>query len=112
LAASPDGIISIDCCGIGTLEIECFFCTRSETPDTVELEYLNDAAGKTRLKENHKYFYQVQAQLNICKLDYADFVVWTPGGIYVERIIHDEGFSLMQWTRCHHFMCMVFCLKF
>lgn len=31
---------------------------------------------------------------SICQVDYADFVVWTPGGIHVEHILHDEGFFI------------------
>ena len=31
LGASPDGIISCDCCGIGVLEIKCPYCHRTDT---------------------------------------------------------------------------------
>ena len=92
LAATPDGIITCDCCGVGTLEIKCPFCARDEPPDEAELKYLNDTAGVAKLKETHEYFFQVQAQLNICKVEFGDFVVWTPKGINVERILCDEAF--------------------
>ena len=92
MAATPDGIITCDCCGVGTLEIKCPFCARDEAPDEAELEYLNDTEGAIRLKEDHEYFYQLQMQLNICEVEYGDFVVWTPDGIHVERILRDEAF--------------------
>ena len=34
----------------------------------------------------HKYFYQVQGQLNITGRNYCDFVVWTPKDMFIERI--------------------------
>ena len=94
MAASPDGVITCDCCGVGTLEIKCPFCARDEPPDVAEIEYLSDVTNKTRLKENHAYYYQLQAQINVCQVDYGDFVVWTPGGIHVERILRDEDFFI------------------
>ena len=33
--------------------------------------------GKWSLKQDHVYHYQVQLQLYICDVKYADFVVWT-----------------------------------
>ena len=94
LAASPDGIITCDCCGVGTLEIKCPFCRRDESPEVAEIRYLSDVTNETRLKENHSYYYQVQAQINICQVEYGDFVIWTPGGIHVERILCDEAFFM------------------
>ena len=90
LGASPDGIISCDCCGIGTLEIKCPYCSRDVTPETAteynKLTFLEQDEDRLKLKESHAYYYQVQAQLHICEAQYGDFVVWTPQGIHVERI--------------------------
>ena len=74
LAASPDGIITCDCCGVGTLEIKCPFCRRDESPEVAEIWYLSNVTNETRLKENHSYYYQVQAQINI-----KYFVRWNMG---------------------------------
>jgi len=96
LGASPDGIISCDCCGIGTLEIKCPYCSRDFTPETATeyemLTFLEHDEDRLKLKESHAYFYQVQAQLHICEVQYGDFVVWTPQGIHVERILPQHDF--------------------
>ena len=44
------------------------------------------------LRREHLYYYQVQAQVNICDVEFGDFVLWTEDGIAVERIIRDCAF--------------------
>ena len=62
LGASPDEIISCDCCEIGTLEIKCPYCSRDFTPETTtEYEMLTFLES-----DDHAYYYQVQVQLHIC----------------------------------------------
>lgn len=80
-----------DCCGIGTLEIKCPYCSQNSTPETAtendNLKCLEHSyAEVVKLKVDNAYFYQVQAQLHICNLEFGDFVVWTPKGIHIERI--------------------------
>ena len=102
LGASPDGIISCDCHGVGTLEIKCPYCSKDCTPETaVECNKITfpecDTDGDGfKVKEDSAYYYQVQAQLNICDLQYGDFVVWTPHGINVERLFSQQFFFLHQ----------------
>ena len=94
LGASPDGIISCDCCGIGTLEIKCPYCSRNSTPtDNDNLKCLEHNGEILKLKEDNAYFFQVQAQLHICNLEFGDFVVWTPKGIHIERIYPCDFFE-------------------
>ena len=46
-----------------------------------------------QLKRKHQYYYQVQTQLLVTRLDWCDFVIWLPSeGIIVERIYYDEKF--------------------
>ena len=63
LGASLDGIISCDCCGIGTLEIKCPYCSRDFTPETAteyeKLTFLERDKDGLKLKETHAYYYQV-----------------------------------------------------
>ena len=98
LGASPDGIISCDCHGIRTLEIKCPYCSRDCTPETAvecsKISFLerDDNGDGFKLKEDTAYYYQVQAQLNICDVQYGDFVVWTPHGINVERLLPQQEF--------------------
>ena len=48
--------------------------------------------NKWVLKRDHQYFYQVQTQLNVCKLPYADFVIWTENGMKYEQILLHQKF--------------------
>ena len=45
-----------------------------------------------RLKEDHTYYYQVQLQMKICQVDYADFVVWKEEDLFVQRITIEKEF--------------------
>lgn len=56
-----------------------FFCTKDE----------NNAI---HLCKNHNYYYQVQGQLAIVKVEWCDFVVWTRTDCTVERISFDTNF--------------------
>ena len=40
-----------------------------------------DDNGEWKLMREHAYYYQVQVQLNVCKLEYGDFVLWTENGL-------------------------------
>ena len=51
IAASPDGVISCDCCGHGILEIKCPFGTKDDDPDLTQ--FLQDGS----LPKDHQYFF-------------------------------------------------------
>ena len=117
IGASPDGIINCTCHGKGVLEIKCPFChheTSIQTAATEDSKFcLKLSDGKLHLDQSHAYYYQVQTQLFVCNLDYADFCVCTfvknPEDIYCDAGIHIECIekSLGFWTDCivnaHHF---------
>lgn len=92
-AASPDGLISCKCCGEGLLEIKCTSKYKNLTVQEVALqdyEFIPDDSGQPKLKENSKWFDQVQAQLFVCNKEWCDFVLFTLNGpISVERIFKD-----------------------
>lgn len=99
LGASPDGIIEYTDDGKkmkGVLEIKCPASDkwRSLSPDECCQDSgfyaeLNSTTGHLKLKHNHKYYHQVQGQLALTGLEWCDFVIWTLGGISVERIYFD-----------------------
>ena len=80
IGASSDRFINCTFCGKGALEIKCPF--------------------------KHAYYYQVQTQLFVCDVDYADFCVCTfltseenihdDNGIHIEHVYKDLNF----WTDC------------
>ena len=90
LGASPDGIICCDCCGKSVLEIKikCPYNAREGSPhesvNSIDCLYILN--GELHLNTSHAYYYQVQAQMIICQANFADFVVWTKNGIFIECI--------------------------
>ncbi|XP_072028778.1 uncharacterized protein [Amphiura filiformis] len=101
LGASPDSLVSCECCGNGCVEVKCPYSKRDMTiRDAIEqdktfcLEIRND---EPKLKQNHQYYYQVQAQIHCTNTEYADFIVWTGRGpLHKERILPDLDF----WEVC------------
>ncbi len=94
LGASPDGIMSCDCCGTGLLEIKCPYKYRDRHPEhiTDPMFYLKtDDTGDLNLSNNHQYYYQIQGQLAVCEMEFCDFICWTPVGMHVERITVDQA---------------------
>ena len=91
LGATPDGLISCDCCGKGVVEIKCPFKHRNVHPHNVEDRSfcLKRSERGVELSSNHDYYYQVQGQMAICDAEYCDFVCWTLGGLHVERILYN-----------------------
>ena len=99
LGASPDGIISCDCCGIGVNEIKCPYCKKDKSIDEAVEDKrfcVQSVDGNLKLDRNHTYYYQMQQQLQICREEmecqYGDFVVWTQKEIFIERILPDNKF--------------------
>ena len=74
LGASPDGIVSCSCCGVGCLEIKCPYCDREKRIDSIvqKSSCVEKVNGNYILKENHQYFYQIQAQLLVTNCEYCD----------------------------------------
>ena len=95
LGASPGGIVYCKCCGSGVCEIKCPYRFRDVDPEAaagVKDFCLLKNRTIIRLDRNYAYYFQVQAQIFICGLDYCDFVVSTTKGIYIERILPDAQF--------------------
>lgn len=93
IGASPDGMVSCDCCGQNVIEIKCPFCVKDSTFDDIDdktfyLKRGND--DQLKLDVKHQYYYQVQTQLGVCKIESAYFVVWTEKDLHIEQIMFDE----------------------
>ncbi|XP_064463712.1 uncharacterized protein LOC135374721 [Ornithodoros turicata] len=107
LGASPDGIISCECCGTGVLEIKCPYKGRHDTI----VQYVHSSGssltisddGVIHLSENHSHYYQVQLQMLVCKAKYCDYVVWTLEEAFVDRIAVNEQFCLSMLDKCSLF---------
>lgn len=83
LGASPDGIITCDCCGTRLLEIKC------PSRELSELEYLD----QTRvLKNKHLYYGQVQGQIMVTGIKDCYFYIFTDTNSHLQLITRDTVF--------------------
>ena len=95
LGASPDGNINCTCCGYGVLEVKCPFKAVNKSFHDLAKDTnfcLKEVDGKFHLRLGHKYAYQVQAQMFVCKAAYSDFVVWSVRECVVIRVHPDPDF--------------------
>lgn len=108
--ASPDAMVSCDCCGKGTVEIKSPWVLRNGNFDsylkrsTCPLVVVGDADNwRYALKGDHEYYYQVQMQIFVTNSEYCDFVVWQPpkkamNPMTVTRVFKDEPFWLKTYV--------------
>ena len=94
IGASPDLLVSCNCCGDGVVECKCPYSKRDADIHTDLPDYvLIGADGQHNLKRNHLYYAQVQTQLAVTGRSYCDFVVYSKhGSIIIEKILFDSSF--------------------
>ncbi|PFX12884.1 Retrovirus-related Pol polyprotein [Stylophora pistillata] len=97
LGATPDAMSSSTCHGKGCVEIECPRVFKDTTIqkgiESGKKTCLTQTPnGSLLLDREHQYYYQIQLQLATTNLQFVDFVVWTPRGIFIERIQSDLEF--------------------
>ncbi|XP_059171127.1 uncharacterized protein LOC131952467 [Physella acuta] len=94
IGASPDGLVTCDCCGHGVVEIKFPSCTKDKMMDDVsKKEAKNIGLGSNKqLSSTHRYYYQIQTQMAATKSSYGDFIIWTTKDVHIERIFFDSNF--------------------
>lgn len=94
IGASPDGIVTCDCCGQAVVEIKCPFCKKHDSLENASDDknfYLKkDNDGNLKLNTKHMYYYQVQTQLGVCQMESGYFVVWTEKDLHIEQIVFNN----------------------
>lgn len=108
LACSPDGIVSVSTStDKGLVEIKCPHRCQNTLLASVGVQdrsfCLSSNDGKLALRQNHPYYYQVQMSLLVTNFLWADFVVWTPLELYIERIERDNDLLLAMGPRLEEF---------
>jgi len=111
LAASPDGLVSCECCGAGVLEVKCpFKCRTLTVPEYLACRdscFCINETGDIDVKHSHQYYYQMQAQMFVCDVQYCDFVVCTfpaeQAEIFVKRVYRDTEFLEKCLKSANHF---------
>lgn len=97
MGASPDGIVSCDCCWIKSFEIKCPYRLK-DGMDLKEFVRLGncflyaDSEEKFHLKESHEYYFQIQLQMFVSQTQFCDFIVWSKRYRHIERIYINECF--------------------
>ena len=109
IAVSPDLLIECLCCGQGLVEIKCPYSIRGTTPSSSNLAYLEEIEGKTTLKKNSDYYYQIQGQMAVTGRAYTDLVVFTTHGNFIERINFYELFWLDMLIKLEWFWVNCLC---
>lgn len=88
IGASPDAVVSCDCCETRVLEVKCPYCLETKIKTMAQLDYLSNG----KLKSNHNFFYQVHAEMLCVGVRRADFLVWSSiEQPHCEEIYRDEN---------------------
>ena len=111
LAASPDAIVSDFSEPVhkrGCLEVKCPYVCETQTIENackmVKGFCLRNLEGQIQLSKSHSYYYEVQTQMRVANLQWADFVVWSPvDEPFVQRIKYDSTFMNDNLLKAHVF---------
>ena len=55
-------------------------------------EVESDSEQSLQLQHSNNHYCQVMCEMAVLEVPWCDFVVWTPAGVYVQRIDFDEHF--------------------
>lgn len=84
LGASPDGVVSCDCCPDSLAEIKC------PTTELKDLPYLD---SRRKLKHRHSYFGQIQGQMMITSKKKTWFFIFYPhSDCHLQLVRFDKEF--------------------
>ena len=113
VGASPDGMVTCDCCRDGVLEVKCSYCYKNDFPDVDNSRFCMSKTddGTWSLKHSHTYYYQVQLQMHVCSVEYAYFVVWSGNTIAIEKVLKDESFIKSDMLIARSFSNMEYYLR-
>ncbi|XP_072766253.1 uncharacterized protein [Anoplolepis gracilipes] len=111
LGASPDGLIDED----GLVEIKCPLSAENLTADEAVqklplLKAIFDRTNNDKMNRNHRYFYQVQGQLNITQRNYCIFALWTPKSLKIVVVNRDNNFwenQMLPFLKRFYHDCML-----
>ncbi|XP_047140040.1 uncharacterized protein LOC105845087 [Hydra vulgaris] len=85
LSVTPDIEINCSCHGPGVVEIKCP-PSIGVSPSDINYKHLKKMNDKVMLKRKSEYFFQVQCQMAVKEVVYADFFFFTLHGYHLERI--------------------------
>ncbi|XP_046903468.1 uncharacterized protein LOC124485741 [Hypomesus transpacificus] len=74
-----------------------------KTRSYVSCPFLSVRGGALQLKQNHSYFWQLQAQLLLTGLQWCDFVVFAEDDVWIQRIFRDDEVVNIIRKKTEHF---------
>ena len=94
IGASPDQMVTCDCCPNACLEVKCPYSINYTSPDdpSVKLPYLKKVDGNITLNNQHKYYTQCQMQMAVTGCSTCYFFVWTQHGFFLEKVAFNPVF--------------------
>ena len=101
--ASPDGLVSCDCCHDGVLEIKCPLTVAHTDPEKEPPPYFTCDNGVYALKKDHPYYSQVIMQMGVTGRKWCDFFVYSKHGSISVRIPFDECVWKVMRDACKTF---------
>ena len=75
--------------------------------DIEKYSALEEKDGKVTLKKNHVHYYQLQFQMYCCNVFKADYVLWSPKGVFIETVDFDLSFVEEKLIICKAFFFKV-----
>ena len=105
LGASPDGIVMCDCCWKGVLEVKCPFKHRSSPLDEAAADPSFCLTRELEFKVSHPFHSQVQMQMYVCEVLYADVAVWTLYDCVAVRVARNDDFIDRLVTKLEQVWC-------
>ncbi|XP_063746108.1 uncharacterized protein LOC134868735 [Eleginops maclovinus] len=87
LGTSPDGVVfdPTECSEFGLVEIKC-----PNIKSYVDYPPLKMKDGNLELKPGHGYYWQVQGQLLLTRMEWCDFVMFAEEDTLIQRIYRDS----------------------
>lgn len=73
------------------MEVKC-----PDVDDISQVTHIKFVNGQAKLKESHKYYWQVQGQLAVTGLSWCDFITNTKTDITIQRIWRDESLIVLM----------------
>lgn len=93
LGASPDGLVSCECCENGVLEIKCPYSICDKNPQTFAkcLPYITVTGDVYNVKQTHPYYTQIQTHMGVTKRNWADLFIYTKQGHINIRVPYNKN---------------------
>ena len=106
--ASPDSVTYYSCCKDGCLEVKCSLSLKEKSlKEEIHkgLFYVTYDSGSEIYKLNraHQYYFQVQLEIYTLKVEFCNFMVWTPMKFSIIRIDRNDAFITDMLNKCDLF---------